>query len=217
MQAGRTAKSLCRRRVQSQKNTDYLQTHKIKYKPRPTRRHNKVYIVERKNETLKEIIRRLDDDITTANSDAIVARATFLSNIFSGSRLMSSFELARGYSPSILGLPRTDVTQELLHAHQEQVATRALQILLHSRLPYSPTPDIFSPNDNVWVFYNNSKQNVKAEWIKAKFIKAGKHHLIARRSQHGPNARGIRRRTSGSPWSTHSTAPVLFRRTRTRI
>lgn len=171
------------------KLTDYLRVHDIKFKPRPTRRHNKVGIVERKNGTLKEIIRRLDTDITTANSDTIVSRATFLSNMFSGSRLMSSFELVRGYSPSILGLPRTDVTQDLLNAHKEQVATRALQRLLHSRLPDSPTPEMFAPGDNVWVFYNTSKQNVKPEWVRAKVIQAEQHHLIARRSLRGPPMR----------------------------
>lgn len=171
------------------KLTDFLRSHDIQFKPRPARRHNKVGIVERKNGTLKEIIQRLDKDISTMSSDAIVARATFLSNMFSGSRLMSSFELARGYSPSILGLPRTDVSQELLDAHKEQVATRALQRLLRSRSHESPIPDMFRPNDLVWVFYKTTKKNEKVGWVKAKVVKAEKHHLLARRSQRGPPMR----------------------------
>lgn len=171
------------------KLADFLSVHDMQFQPRPARRHNKVGIVERKNGTLKTIIRRLDHDISTADDDTILARATFLSNMFSGSRLLSSFELVRGYSPAVLGLPKTVVSQKLINAHKEQVATRALQRLLHSRSHDSPTPDMFQPGADVWVFYNTSKQNEKTEWIKAKVVKAERHHLTARRSQRGPPMR----------------------------
>lgn len=169
--------------------TDFLRAHDIRFNPRPVRRHNKIGIFERKNGTLKEIIHRLDKDISTTSSENLLARPTFLSNMFSGSRLLSSFELTRGYSPSILGLQRNDISQELLDAHKEKVATRALQRLLRSRSHESPTPDMLKPNDVVWVFYNTSKQNEKVAWVKAKVVKAEQHHLVARRSQRGPPMR----------------------------
>ena len=169
---------------------NFLRVHDNKFKPRPAPRHNKIGILVRKNGTLKDIIRKLGTDITTAQPDTSFARATFLSNMFSGSRLMSSFEQARGYSPSILGLPRTYVTQELLEEHKAQVATRALQRLLQSYAPDSPTPEMLVIlNDDVWAFYQTSKQNEKFQWVKAKVVKAEQHHLIARRSQRGPPIR----------------------------
>lgn len=102
---------------------------------------------------------------------------------------MSSFALARGYSPSILGLPKTDVTQELLDAHKQQVATRALQRVLRSRAYNSPPPEMFNANDDVWVFYRTSKQNENVEWVQAKVVSAEQHYLLARRSERGPPMR----------------------------
>ena len=169
----------------------FLDTHDITFKPRPARRHNKVGIVERKNGTLKEIIRRLDTDISTADAYLIAKRATFLSKMFSGSRLLSSFELVRGYSPSVLGLPSSEITEELLQAHKQQVATRALQRLMGSRAPATPAPEMFAPGDEVWVFYKSSKQNEKVEWVKAKVVKSEQNYLLARRSTRGPPMRVV--------------------------
>lgn len=94
--------------------------------------HNKTGIVERKNGTVTSIIARLDDEISSASINSIIEKASFLSNMFSGNKLLSSFELVRGYQPSVLSLPRSIVNQEILDAHKEQVATRKLQRLLHS-------------------------------------------------------------------------------------
>lgn len=171
------------------KLTTFLNSQDIEFKPRSARRHNKVGIVERKNGILKNIIHKLDADLTTASIDTIVACATFLSNLFSGSRLLSSFQLVRGYSPATLGLPNTQVTEELLDAHKEQVSTRALQRLLHSRKPNSPAPDLFKPGDDVWIFCLSTEQNEKVEWIKAKVVKPEQHYLVAGRSKRGPPMR----------------------------
>lgn len=40
---------------------------------------------------------------------------------------MSSFELVRGYSLSIMGMLKTRISNELLMVHQEEVARRALK------------------------------------------------------------------------------------------
>ena len=171
------------------KLTTFLDAHDIKFKARPSRRHNKVGIVERKNGTLKQIIRRLDADVTTADARTIVHRATFLSNLFSGSRLLSSFELVRGYSPSVLGLPKTEVSEQLFQAHIEQTSTRALQRLIKSRVHETPPPHIFKPGAPVWICYNSSKQNEKSEWVLAKVVQAEQHFLLARKSTRGPPMR----------------------------
>ena len=163
----------------------FLRAHNIEFKPRPTRRHNKTGIVERKNATIKAIINKLDDEPSNATSETILKRAAFLSNLFSGNKLLSSFELARGYRPSVVGLPQTVVTQELLDAHKEQTAIRKLQKLLHSRSHQGHQPSLFSPGDQVWVFYNTSKQNEAVEWVKATVIAAHPHYLEVKRSSRG--------------------------------
>lgn len=164
--------------------------HGIEFHPRPTRRHNKVGFVERKNGTIKNIVQRLANDNSTATPDTISSSATFLSNMFSGSRVLSSFQLVRGYQPSILGIPNSEVSQELLDAHKEQMATHAQQKVLRSRTPNTPTPDFFQPSDDVWVWYASSKNNEKDEWIRAQVVQTHKHYLEVRRYKDGNLCKG---------------------------
>ena len=123
----------------------FFKRHSITYKPRPAQRHNKVGIFERKNETFKRILAKLDCEQSSAPSTTIFARAVFLSNLFSGSKLLSSFELARGYLPSVLGLPQVMITTEILQAYKEQIATRALQRLLSSHTPHNVLREALKP------------------------------------------------------------------------
>ena len=93
---------------------DFLHRYSCKFEGRPARRHNKMGIVERRNATVRLFVERLLHDVSTAlqapalmpNAQDILARAVFLSNLMYGSKSASSFELARGYTPSIHGLPQ---------------------------------------------------------------------------------------------------------------
>lgn len=152
-------------------------------------RHNKTGIVERKNATIKAILSKLNNESSEASVETLVRRAAFLSNLFSGNRVLSSFELVRGYRPSIVGLPSNLVTQELLDARKEQTPTRKSQRLLQSRAHHSHHPDLFNSGDSVWVFNKTSKQNEAAEWIKATVITAHAHYLEVRRSNRRPPMR----------------------------
>lgn len=87
--------------------------------------------------------------------------------MFSGNKLLNSFELACGYQPSVVGLPRTVVIQDLLDARKEQVAIRKLQRLLYSRTYLEQKPHLFNPDDHVWVFFKTSEQNEAVEWLPA--------------------------------------------------
>lgn len=188
----------------------FLNVHNVQFKPRPTRRHNKTGIVERKNATLKTIIARLDDEKSNVSVNSLVERASFLSNMFSGNKILSSFQLVRGYKPSVIGLPRSLVTEELLDAHKEQVATRKLQRLLHSRAHRHHQPDLFSPGDNVWVFYKTSKQNETVEWIAATVVAAHQHYLEVRRTARGRPTRSIRRRQVQTQGNTSYRASFML-------
>ena len=167
----------------------FLRQYSIVYKSRPSRRHNKLGTVERKNGTIKAIIGKLDSDITDADAETVVARAEFLSTLFSGSRKLSSFQLAKGYSPSILGIPSSRVTPELLNAHKEQAATRALQTLLNSRNNGTLPSQILKNRDPIWVYYDTSSKAKKNEWVKATVIETQQHRVLARRSTKDPPMR----------------------------
>ena len=163
----------------------FLAAHQIQFKPRPSRRHNKTGIVERKNGTIKRILSKLDDEQSSADTETILARSAFFSNLFSGSKILSSFELVRGYCPSVVRLPRTIVTDDILQAHREQTAVRIFQRLLHSRIHDVNRSDHFKPGQPVWVFYKTSKQNEPVEWLKTNVVSAHPEFLEVRRAARG--------------------------------
>ena len=77
----------------------------VKFNPVPSRRHNKTGTVERKNRVIKDVLEKLDGDTSTKGyrfAD-LISSATFLSNVMYGNKNISSFEMARGYTPSIPG------------------------------------------------------------------------------------------------------------------
>lgn len=102
-------------------------------KPRPERRQNKTGVVEFKNSTIECIAERL----TTARNDSIhqklKSKETFLSNYLAGSRLLGSFQLARGYYPQIVGNWAKVVSKSLIEDHLHQMVNRALNRLLRLR------------------------------------------------------------------------------------
>lgn len=132
----------------------------MKFKPRPYRRHNKVGIIERKNGTIKRIIEKLQND-EGANEDAVrmAQKAIFLSNVFSGSKLLSSFELSREYTPSLVASGSRGINPEFLQAHAQQTAIRVLHRLLPSRTPQTLNRTAINVGDRVFYYYNSSKQN----------------------------------------------------------
>lgn len=167
----------------------FFESHKIVFKPRPTRRHNKTGTVEQKITILKIIRDEFDSEISTARAEQILARGRFLSNLFSGSRLLSAFQLVRGYQPSILGLPVNFVGKDLLQAHKELVSTRALQKVIKSRRGQPYNAEIFTKGDPIWVWVKSRNERFKDKWVKASVEEASIRHINARRSIRGPPKR----------------------------
>ena len=163
-----------------------LAMHSIMFNPRPARRHNKIGHVERKNGTLRTVLHKLNLERSSADAETIVARAVFLSNLFSGSRLASSFEQVRGYTPAVAGLPQTFVPKEIIDAHKEQVAIRTLERLLRSKRPHTVKRSALPPGTEIWYFHKSSKQNERDQWLPAKVVEAKEHIIMARRTARGP-------------------------------
>lgn len=168
----------------------FLGLHNILFKARPTRRHNKTGIVERKIQTVKVILSKLDKEPSSSTAEEIVHRALFLSNFFSGSAILSSFQLVRGYQPSILGLPPSVVPQDLLDSHIEQTATRALQRAMRARKSSEDRKAGYRENDLVWVWYASTKMNEQDQWIQALVVRPCEHHIEVRRLKNGAPVKG---------------------------
>jgi hypothetical protein len=147
----------------------YLNHHDITYKARPARRHNKTGFVESGHSSIKLLARRLvlDSKSSTVHSrlpsfPEIIAHATFLRNLLYGSRILSSFEQARGYQPSIAGLPVGFVTPDLRQAHAEQIARRTLSRLLKARHANLLDHSVLKPGTAIYVF---TKIGKRTRWV----------------------------------------------------
>lgn len=157
----------------------------IKHRPLPARRHNKLGVVERKNSVVRGIAQRLRKDSdyfatvrqqvpNNGSPTEILSRASFLANIILGSKLLSSFEMARGYSPAILGLPKSKVSEEMQAAQQEQQSRWALAKLRSGRNPTCLEPTDLPRGTPVYFFKRGDK---KRSWRKA-FVRSAEEHSV---------------------------------------
>lgn len=74
----------------------------------------------------------MDLELTESIASIIIARESFLTNLFHCISVLSAFQLARGYAPSVLVIPSSIVTGYVLDAHIATVGARALQKALRS-------------------------------------------------------------------------------------
>lgn len=164
----------------------FLESHGISMSDRPSRSSHKNGIIERNNGTFKEVFKRLSRERTEATPVSLVARASLVTNLLHGSATLSAFQLARGYSPSILGVPSSKVPADLMQAHIEMKSIRAIQKVLKGRAAHTVPPSALYPGRAIWVFYKTSQQNVPVRWVAATVEKAERHFVRCRRSSRGP-------------------------------
>ncbi|PXF40003.1 hypothetical protein BWQ96_10281 [Gracilariopsis chorda] len=136
-----------------------MRSHAIQMEDRPARCSSKNGKIERNNDLFKSIFAGVSKETPIASTRTIVARMSFLCTLFHVNSTLSSFQLARGYSTSLLGIPATRVPEEILHAHKRTTATRALQKLLKAQNNHLVPPHFVRPGTSIWVCYNTSKQN----------------------------------------------------------
>lgn len=168
---------------------DAMRSRMITFKPRPTRRHNKCGIIERKNGTIKRVLERIVKADEISDITTLVAKACFLSNCLHGSKALSSFELARGYAPSIVGNPAQRIPDEILQAHKKQCARRALHKLLRSNNANVLSKFDVHVGEKVGYYYNSSKANEKAEWREGKVCRNYDHYVEIDTGKKGRHAR----------------------------
>jgi hypothetical protein len=169
-----------------------LSKHSIDYKPRPARRHQKTGIVESGHGSIKLMSRRLSLDVAQnfisysrkPTFAEIISHATYLRNLLYGSRTLSSFEQARGYQPSVLGLPQFFINKDLIQAHEEQVSRRILTRILRSREPSLLSRSILAPGTPVYFYVRATKTS---SWQSGYVAEALPEYVAVRRQ---PQARG---------------------------
>lgn len=93
-----------------------------------------------------------------------------MSNLIRGYKKMSSFLLALVYALYILGIPRQVVTQELLKAHLDREATRAIERVMRCKAPHKIYREQLSPVKG-FIYYKISKQNEQIDWVSSIVIK----------------------------------------------
>lgn len=125
-----TGQEFCRTSMRA-----FMDIHDIEVRPRPSRSSHKRRKAERNNGVFKNIVPRLENADMKASAETIVASESFMTNPFHGSKIMSAFRMAKGYSPYIIGIPRRMVKQELLDSHVQREATRAIEKVLRYRIP----------------------------------------------------------------------------------
>lgn len=107
-----------------------LKERKIDVQPTPARLRNKKGQVERKQRTIKDVMDRLTAhnrrESATPGFSWLVSKANSISNMLYGNRCASSFELARGYTPSIESSGQVVLPAEILEAQAEMEAKRVL-------------------------------------------------------------------------------------------
>ena len=143
----------------------------VKYAARPARRHNKIGSVESANATIRLFVQRLlmDDEHhrkvreTSKLLYEILSRATFLRNVLYGGKEASSFELARGFTPSLCGLRKSPLSKQALRSHQEQVARRAIQKLISSHPAHPLTKPVLPRGTSVYFYVKTAKS---ASWVR---------------------------------------------------
>lgn len=113
----------------------WLKARECKFSPLPARRHNKAGVGERKNRVIKDVLEKLDLDIEWKGAPyrEKLAMAQFSGNILYGGKELSSFEMVRGYTPSLEGTGTTWISEKLMNAYESMAARRLLARILKSK------------------------------------------------------------------------------------
>ena len=161
-----------------------LHLHGITPKPRPARRHNKLGRVERKHATIKLFLDRLLLENPAASNHWLVKQAIFLSNVLVGNQRASSFELVRGYTPSLIGSEMLKVPRTIIQAHKDLVAKRALNRILKTKAVTPTAPKILTPGTPIYGHIELKKGYKK--WHPYTVLKCDGHTVKVRAAKHGP-------------------------------
>jgi Reverse transcriptase (RNA-dependent DNA polymerase) len=127
----------------------FLKANAIKAKIIPKDVHNKLR-VERKNRTVKLFVRKIRQAYKDQTLSWTISYATFLSNIFYGSKPASPFEVSRGFTPRITGGAKaTPLSDSIFDAFLNDRATQTLNSILKHNFHQNRVPPFIRVGDRV--------------------------------------------------------------------
>ena len=163
---------------------EMLSKHGVIPKPRPARRHNKMGRVERKHRTIKLILSRLVLDHPTASNWWLIKFGVFLSNVLGGDKLATSFEQVRGYTPGLFATPMMKTPTDVLEAHKNLVAHRALHQVLKTKAVAPIAHKVLTPGTHIYGYVETKKGH--AIWKPYKVLSCDGHKVEVRAASRGP-------------------------------
>lgn len=117
--------------------------------------------VERNNGILKRVLEKLAKENTLTDASMIIARDSVMNNMFLSNSCMSSFQIVRGCSPSIVGVPSSVIPTELLEVHKQIKAARAINKLIRPHEHDTLSQCFLEKDTPLWIYYKSSDQNEK--------------------------------------------------------
>ena len=85
----------------------------------------------------------------------ILFRGTLLWNMLYGNKELSSFEMVRGYTPTLVCLLQNPLSKVIVSSHDEQVARRELNLFRRSK---NPTFRLHRTNQRTMKFISSSEE-----------------------------------------------------------
>lgn len=129
-------------------------------------------------------------------------RATFLSSILYGRKILSSLKLAKGYIPALLGLRKTNLSDRLIKYFKEQTVQKNLQKCLHSLVSTLLKKSDLRQNRPVHYFKRSPKFG---SWHKP-FVRGEEDHILFSISKLRPHRHaescGVQRHCTGTTLSS---------------
>lgn len=111
----------------------------------------------------------------TESPETIASRTSFQTNVMRGSKLMSAFQMERGYKPSVLGIPRSIISEDILNIHVEHSSIREIERIMRFKSSETIDPNKMNMVNRILVYHKRSKQNEPNEWISAYVVKIDPH------------------------------------------
>lgn len=92
----------------------FLNENGVRLITKPFRRQNNTKNIERMYHAVKRILEGLQNNQYSASEEALLSKAMLSANVFSGLKVVGSFQPTQGYKPALLGVQSIAVPSNLL-------------------------------------------------------------------------------------------------------
>lgn len=128
----------------------------------------------------------------------LIQCASSFSNMFHGNSTLSSFELARGYSPSKLCVPSSVVPPGLLQAHKQTAASIAVNKLLRSRQNSVLSHKLLPPGTELWIYTMRPSKTNRRDGSRVLLEKRSFISFVQTKPKKAANESSLRKHLFGS-------------------